>query len=438
MATRKAVDTKTMLAAADSGQQGIRDAAQRREQSSQHSREMALREGESVARTVHAGREQDEVERSNQAREGLQQQELNEQSRRNQMGEAIEQDRQDIEMADRGLESQGTSRADRLRQEMQRGSQQTAQDQAANERFRKATENDIEIAGPDSRSIAKTEERRAQEGSELTSKRLNAQAAYMNAARNLRDAKLKGNTDVVAKELKSLEQPIRSAARMFDSGKKDELTDSQWNDIQALAENNPDQGLQQEIASKTFGPALGRFLQSRVAESSLRYMAVDGDMPDGDLVDMASPMMQTFTTAANQMQQFLKMADMGGLISMGLDIQDLASRNRMVRKLTAQALLQTMANPQAGSNTVIPSQGGAGARQQHQQQGQLPGSSVGGKVGLTDRPAAGDPNQRTGSPVQGALAGREQQTIDEQQRADEDRRSRSAWQGQGATSQRSR
>lgn len=414
MATRKTVNTEAMLQAAESGQRGVREQAERREQSSQHSREMALREGESLAQNIQTHRQQTEQERSNLAREDLQGQELQEQSRSNQMREAIAQDEQDIGMADRGVEAQGPSRADRLRQEMERGAQQ---------RFSKAADQDLEISGPEQRTVAQTEERKAQDASKLVTGRLNAQANYLNAARSLQEARLKGDTGGVDRELKNLSQPIKSAAKIFDDGKKGDLAENQWENLKQMAAEVPDPTLQDEISRQEFGPRLAAFVQNKVAESSLRYMAISGDMPDGDLVDMGSPMMQQFTSAANQMQGFLRMADQGGLLSMGLGITSMADRNRMVRKLTAQAMLQHMANPAAqAQGSVIPSQGGAGARQQHERAGQLPGSSVGGKVGLTDIPAGKDPNRRTGSPVQQALGEREQRTIDEQSAADRESR----------------
>ena len=376
MASYKTVNSDTMLKAAESGQEGIRKAADRNQQESQFSREHALRAQGQANNDFQNQQQIDEQARSNQAREGLAEKELGETVRRNRMGEAMQQDAQDIEMADKGLESEGKSRADQLRQGEQGGQQgaqaqqqqRSPEDQAGDARYAEHASKPLEVAGPDQRTIAPTEERKAQEGSKLTTNRMNAQANYLNAVRNMQEAKLKGgvNSDAYKAEVKNLQQPIKSAARMFDDGKKNDLSDSQWSDIKALAGDAPDPALQQEIQSKTFGPSLGRFLQARVSQSAVQFMAVTGDMPDGDLVDMASPMMQQFTKNANEVQSYLRAADVNGLLSSSLGIQSMADRNRMVRKLTAQAMLQQKSKPQGSGGSLIPSQGGARAQPQQQ------------------------------------------------------------------------
>lgn len=405
MATQKTVDSRTMIAAAESGQQGIREASARAQQESQFSREQNARFAEGVGQAVGRKQEFD-------AQQGLQEKQLAETVRKNRMGEAMQQDQLDVEMADKGLESKGASRAEKLQSEMDRGGQQQPQqspeDQAAAARYKSQSEKPLEIGGPDQRTIAPTGERKAQEGSKLVTNRMNAQANYMNAVRNFQESKLKGKDgeDGVKKELQNLQQPIKEAARMFDLGKKGDLSDSQWEDIKSLAGDVPDPGLQQELAARNFGPSLGRFLQARVSQSAIQFMAVTGDMPDGDLVDLASPAMRQFTQSAEQMQGYLRAADAGGLLSGALGIQSMADRNRMVRKLTAQAMMNQKATPQpSGGESLIPSQGGQRAIPAP---GQQPGQPVNLTPGRTDLPAGADPNQRPGSPVQRALEQREQ------------------------------
>lgn len=412
MPTNRTVDSRTMIAAAESGQEGIRKAADRAQQESQFSREQGLRQGESLARGLQQQEQIDEQERSNLAREGLEKRGLAEQERRNRMGEAIEQDKQDMEMADRGLESKGQSRADTLRQGEAGGAQQAqlspeqqqaqAEDEAASAQWQEQAGKPLEVNGAGRRTIAPTAERTAQEGSKLTTNRLNAQANYMNAVRNFQEAKLKGKEggeDAMKAELKNLQQPIKEAARMFDLGKKQDLSDSQWEDIKALAAGAPDPGLQQELATKTFGPSLGRFMQARVSQASIQFMAVTGDMPDGDLVDLASPAMRQFTQNAEQMQAYLRAADANGLLSQALHIQSMADRNRMVRKLTAQAMLNQKSKPASSGGDLIPSQGGqraqpaAGGINPRTAAGLGAGAAAGGaargaaSVGRTPRPA---------------------------------------------------
>lgn len=408
MATYKTVDSKGMMEAADRGQDAINKQADRDQQESQFSREHGARAQSQRNAEFQQQQQLDEQSRSNQAREGLAEQELQETVRRNRFGEAIQQDAQDIEMADKGLESTGTSRADALRQGEAGGQQAQAQqqrspeDQADDARFAEQAAKPLEVTGPDRRSIAPTEERKAQEGSKLTTNRLNAQANYMNAVRNAQEAKLKGgvDSDAYKAEVKNLQQPIKEAARMFDLGKKGDLSDSQWNDIKALAGDAPDPGLQQEIATKTFGPSLGRFMQARVSQSSIQFMAVTGDMPDGDLVDLASPAMRQFTQSAEQMQAYLRAADAGGLLSGALGIQSMADRNRMVRKLTAQAMLNSKATPKPSGGDLIPSQGGRANQPQPDPNQQLgAGAARGAAAGGAARGAAsvlGGPSRPAG------------------------------------------
>jgi hypothetical protein len=419
MPSYKTVDSKTMITAADSGQQGIRAQADRDQRAHESSAQESLQRSEGIARTIQTHNQQEEQQRSNMAQEGLQERQLAETVRRNRMGEAIQQDQQDIEAADKGVESQGPSRADSLRKEMERGAQQTGggkgqagaqqtgggtggpmqspEDQAAEARGQQQGEKPLEVAGPDRRTYAPTEERKAQEGSKLTTNRLNAQANYLNATRNFAEAKLKGSTEGMEKEAKNLQQPIKEAARMFDLGKKGELQPNQWEDVTALAKDAPDPALQQEIETRQWGPALSRFMQSRVGQSSLQFMAVTGDIPDGDLVDFASPVMREFTENAGQMQAYLRTADANGLLSGVLGVQSMADRNKLVRKLTAQAMLNQKSQlKSSGGGALIPSQGGQSARN-----------------------AAAGPDQNPAGSVQRGLVQREQATIDKQTAADQ-------------------
>jgi len=147
-------------------------------------------------------------------------------------------------------------------------------------------------------------------------------------------------------------------------------------------------------------------LQRRVNFDALKFMGATGDMPDGDLVDMASPMMVQFTQTANEMQSFLKTIDgqsMGALSSV-FKIDSMAKRNQTVRQLSAQAMLFSLGNPGSANpgSVTTPSAG----RQQNGQPGH-PGTAIenpgGGPPLLRDRqsierssraPAAAEPRRR--------------------------------------------
>jgi hypothetical protein len=442
MPTRRTVNTQAMLEAAESGQRGVRAAQERREAQSRDHVDSVEKIEQARYRSLGNARADREVAQRDR--------QLAEVERSNRMGEAMQQDRMDMELADRGLQATGASRADRLREEMARGSSQTAggaqakaggaQDRAFGpqpagmdqdqptpeemeglERGRAQGGKPLEVADADRRTIAPTEQRQQAEQAKSVTSRMNAQANYLNAVRNFSQSKLKGDDEAMKAELKSLQQPIKEAARMFDLGKKGELSPNQWEDLKAQAGDVPDPQLQQEISTRFFGPALSRFMQARVSQASIQFMAVTGDLPDGDLVDFASPAMREFTAASTEMQNYLKAADTGGMLTRSLGINSMADRNKMVRKLTAQAMLQGKANPKpaGGASAIIPSQGGQRAIPAP---GQQPGRGPVLQPGLTDLPAGADPNQRPGSPVQQALEQREQSAVDQQQRGDEQRR----------------
>jgi hypothetical protein len=335
--------------------------------------------------------------------------------RSNQMREAQTSDQQDIEMADRGLEQQGPSRADRLRQEMENGRQSAQMDKP------------LEVQGPDSKTgtVQQSEQRKSLDTEKMAAAKLNSQAHMLEASKRLQDAKIKGDTEGEKAAIKDLHEPIVSAAKLYDEGKNYKLDDAQWNNIEQLAtiegKGVPDQALQQELKTKTFGPAVGRFLQSHLNFQALKFTAGTGHLPDGKLVDMASPEWQAFGTTAGAVQSWLAMSDAmtGGLTSFGMKINSIADKNAVINRMSATAMLEGMKPlaPQGGSNPV-PSQGGASARPQQ------PGSGAEGSPPpdiRRQRRALGGPNPNAGTDEQ-QLQEREQRGIDFQQSVDERRR----------------
>jgi hypothetical protein len=348
----------------------------------------------------------------NQAQQGEQ---LKEQKRATQVHEAETEDQQGIEMADKGLEQQGPSRADRLRQEMENGRQSAQMDKP------------LEVQGPDSKTgtVQQSEQRKSLDTEKMAAAKLNSQAHMLEASKRLQDAKIKGDTEGEKAAIKDLHEPIVSAAKLYDEGKNYKLDDAQWNNIEQLAtiegKGVPDQALQQELKTKTFGPAVGRFLQSHLNFQALKFTAGTGHLPDGKLVDMASPEWQAFGTTAGAVQSWLAMSDAmtGGLTSFGMKINSIADKNAVINRMSATAMLEGMKplTPQGGSNPV-PSQGGASARPQQ------PGSGAEGSPPpdiRRQRRALGGPNSNAATDEQ-QLQEREQRGIDFQQSVDERRR----------------
>jgi hypothetical protein len=350
----------------------------------------------------------------NQAQQGEQ---LKEQKRATQVHEAETEDQQGIEMADKGLEQQGPSRADRLRQEMENGRQSAQMDKP------------LEVQGPDSKTgtVQQGEQRKSLDTSKAVTNQMSAQARYLNALKSYNGSKITGDKDLEKSELKSLQQPIESASKLFDEGKNGKLTESQWGEIKDLASGNPDPALQSELAQpKTqfskLGPAVGRFLQSRINFTALTFMAHTGEMPDGKLVDMASPEMQQFTSVAGGVQDHLRQWDelTGGAMSESLGIDTLAKRNQVVRQMAANAMLKQMQPlPSGGGSNPVPSQGGPSARPQQ------PGSGTEGAAppDVNRKPKLGAPGSNPNAGTdQAQLRAREQRGIEQQQAADEQRR----------------
>lgn len=344
--------TRAELAAGESGGQAV-----------QRAQETGLQLGEGVqqrqAQAFHAGDVLREQRRSSEAQEGLQAQELQERSRSNRMREAQESDSQDLQAADKGLERQGQSRADKLRQEMEQGRLQAQMDKP------------LEVAGPDRATISQTPERVANDKSQRASAELNARARFQDSVRRLQTARATGNKEEAAEAGKNAEQYIESASRLLNNFQTSKMSDTDWDDVSRLAtkfgEQHPDPALQAEITARTFGPRLKEFLRANVDQWSLRYIAGTGDMPDGKLVDLASPMMGALTQSADKVAAYLRQADAttGGAFSAGMKITSQADRNRIVRKMAAeQLLLFGQQAQQQGAGQPIPSQGGPSARPQ--------------------------------------------------------------------------
>lgn len=317
------------------------------------------------AQAFHEGDVLREQNRASTAQESLQQQHLQEQSRSNRMQEATQSDEQDIQLADKGLERQGQSRADRLRQEMQQGRQQAQMDKP------------LEIASPSKATVAQTPERQSNDQAKRATDELNARAKFNNSVRLLQQARLTGNQDAAKEAGHNAEQYIESAQRLLTNFKSAKADDTDWADVARLAtkfgEQHPDPALQADIDSKTFSPRVSDFLRANVDQWALRYIAGTGDMPSGHLVDLASPMMGALTQSAEKVAAYLRQADAttNGAFSAGMKITSEADRHRIVRKMAAEQLMlfgqqqqQSQQQGAGGGDMPIPSQGGPSARPQ--------------------------------------------------------------------------
>lgn len=312
------------------------------------------------AQAFHSFDTLQEQQRASKAQEQIE-------TQRTQAKLAEEGDKQQMEMADKGLQAQGTSRVDQLRQEMERGRRQTQMNQP------------LEVSSANRSTIAKTPERAANDQAKSAATELDARARFNNSVRLLQQARATGDKDAAKEAGHNAQQYIESASRLLNNFKSAKATDADWDDVKRLStmmgDAHPDPALQQEIDSKTFGPRMNDFLRANVDQWALKYIAGTGDMPDGHLVDLASPMMSHLTMTASKVQAYLKQADQmtGGAFSQGLKIGSEAEKNRMVRKLAAEQLMllgpaqgaQQGQQPQAGGGDMpIPSQGGPSARPQ--------------------------------------------------------------------------
>lgn len=330
--------TGNEIRAAESGSQAVGQAAGQLNQAYEHGQDNALKSA-----SVFGGLAQQGVENDQR------QQQINEQGRANRMHEALREDETNMQGAAHGVQPQGPTRAQQLREEMDRGRQQAQMNKP------------LEIPGPDQRTYAKTEEQSKLDASDSMSKRLNAQANFLRASESFNKAQITGDKEAAKRERESLMAPIKSGASLFNAARKGEMTDGQWENLKALAADTPDAALQQEIDKKMFGPRTSDFIQRRINFDALKFMAATGDMPDGELIDMASPMMGQFAQTNNQMQSFLRTIDSitGGAMSLVYRIDSLAKRNNVVRQLSADAMLKALANPGASTpgSMTTPSSG---------------------------------------------------------------------------------
>lgn len=422
--------SRNVLSALQTGEQ-MTQRERERASAEQDARSSGLRQQGLQAGQLMQQKQQQDVENSQR------QQQLDEQGRSNRMREAIAQDEQDVTAGAHGVERQGPSRADTLRQEMERGRLQTQM----NKPLEVPGATHDTVPGQEVGSVKPTARALQEKTAKAMTERMNAEANLMNARRGLEKARMAGDKEAEKSHTTTLLNQVKSANNLYQDARKESLSggglsEDQWENLQSIAEGNPDQGLQQEIQKREIGPRTLQFLKNRSDISAVDFIATTGELPSGDLVDTSSPAMQQLTQTAASMKQKLQELDAftGGLFSQMLDVNNVAERNRSLNRMSARALKQMMANPSPAAQPGAAQQGAAGDLGE----GMTP--SLGGQQnvplgtpGANGVPGAARPNADLDnrSATQQRLQQQEQRRIDEQQRSDNYKRSPSYSSGRG-------
>lgn len=283
------------------------------------------------------------------------QQALAEETRHNKMTEATASDEQDVQMANEGLQRQGPSRADTLRAEMERGNRQKQMNQP------------LEVNGPQKATVAQTPERQANDQAKMQSEAFNARARYQNALRLAQQAHAKGDVEAERTAKQDAQNVLESHVAMTDRFMKLAPSDRDWTAIKDMAQGNPDPALKQEIDSKQIGPRVKQFLNSHLDAQSLHYISATGDLPNGKMVNLASPVFGQLQRVSEDVAAKLRSVDQitQGWFSLAMGIDSVEKRNNVIRKQAADSMLRAMSTgaqpstgqPQGGGGMIPPLKG---------------------------------------------------------------------------------
>lgn len=329
---RDANKTRAELAAGETGGRAV-----------QAAQDTALQLGEAKQQRQSQAFHNLDVQRQQEKHHG---EDLAEQSRSNRMRESIAQDEQDIVKADKGLESQGPSRADKLRQEMEQGRLQAQMDKP------------LEVNGAGRATIAQSPERQANDATKLQTEKANASARWMDSLRRYEKATATGDVEGAKALDQNLLNEAKDTAAEYNRFRNFKATPQEWETLAAAHANNPDPALKQEIQSRVMGPRLSEFMRSQVEHSVVKYIAGTGKLPGGGIVDMSSPVMQMLAQEAqNNANQYRKVDGLtGGALSEALMIRDLEARTTTVMKNAARLLYTRLGS--GNGATVQPAGGG--------------------------------------------------------------------------------
>ena len=202
--------------------------------------------------------------------------------------------------------------------------------------------------------------------------RMNALVSSQKATAQLSAARGKDATaqakEAYKQEVSKFGGMVESEANLYNRAHSGKMTPADVSNIRGMMQDNPSPEIQQELERLEAGipitdlPGISRALQNRVSTTAMQMVMGTGTMPEGDLIDWSSPIMQQFQQNTGRAKQMLGFMDIGGMMSKMLGVDSLASRNRMVNQLAANMTMMAGATDQVmGAQQQDPQQGGGGA-----------------------------------------------------------------------------
>lgn len=242
---------------------------------------------------------------------------------------------------------QQSPREQALQAEMDRGAQETsALDPASAERLQAQRNKPLEMDSGGARTFTSTPEAREAQGVDLDLKRqqianetLKAQAYSMQVATSFQRNMLAGDKEAAKKDREQLMEPIKSDVGRFDRFMNGEQKATDWQALQKLSEGHSDlePSLTADLEAEQWTPRVQKFLGAKIAKDGLTFIAQTGELPDGDMVDLSSPMMQDFSRASAMVTGMMATQGMGTQQFLG--ITSMREKNAYINKLAAGMVL---------------------------------------------------------------------------------------------------
>ena len=155
--------------------------------------------------------------------------------------------------------------------------------------------------------------------------RVKAEAYRDQVAASRMRASLEGDTEKVERLTTELQQPIISNTQKLNRFQKGEPTDNDWDSLKSMARAwSQDDQLIADAEAKQWTPRVRQFLNAQIAKDTLKFIGYTGTFPDvkKTSVDMTSPIMQQFTTAAGQIGGWMRGVPPGMTQWMGINDQE--------------------------------------------------------------------------------------------------------------------